>query len=83
MLSTLKALAHALCYYLQIKARRVDLDMLWECTEREDELQRQAFELSAEHMPDSVIKLHRAKLRVVARARKAIEERISGDEVES
>ena len=78
MFSTLSALAHALCYYLQIKARRVDLDMLWECTEREDDLQRQAFELSKERVPVGVLKLHTAKLRVVARARAAIERRIDG-----
>ena len=79
MLSTVKALSHALSYYLQIKARRVDLDMLWECMSKEDDMQAQLFDMSAEGLPAAVIELHAAKLRVVSKARRSIQERLQGD----
>jgi|DEB0MinimDraft_6_1074348.scaffolds.fasta_scaffold11226_2 hypothetical protein len=77
MLSTFKALAHALCYYLEIKARRVDLDMLLEIMEREDSMQRQLFNMSAQGEHPDVITLHTAKLRELSRTRVAIGRRLA------
>lgn|GEM_PF-4240209 len=80
MFSTLSALAHALRYYLQVRARRVDLDMLWECMKREDQMQREVLELSRAKAPVEVLQLHTAKVRVVAKARAGIESRLAQEE---
>lgn len=76
MPSTLNALVHALAYYFQIKARRADLDTLWECMEREEEFQQRLVDGASADIDKRVLDIRAAKLRVVARARRSVEKRL-------